>query len=170
MSNTSVKSPIRRVSSRGIDLIKTHEGFRARRYYDPAGLPTIGYGHLLRAHEDFPQPMTMDEAQALLAQDCEVIEIYLSAVFPRVNQNQFDALASFAYNLGIGALDKSTLKRKLQAGDVAGAAEEFTRWVYANQVMLPGLVTRRAAERVLFLTPDDGAENLDVAPHCLWAT
>lgn len=142
---------IRRASPRGRALIKAQEAFRPRRYYCPAGVLSIGYGHAIKPHEEFPEPMTEAEGEALLASDLAPIEIYLTAVFPDVTQNQFDALASFAYNVGLGALDQSTLKRRLQAGDVKGAADQFGRWIYANKVVLRGLVKRRDAERRLFL-------------------
>jgi lysozyme len=147
---------IRRVSSRGHALIKGRESFRPRRYYCPAGVLSIGYGHAIKPHEEFPEPMTEQEATDLLADDLAPIEIYLTAVFPKVTQGQFDALASFAYNVGLGALDRSTLKRHLQAGDVMGAANEFGKWIYANKVVLRGLVARRAEERALFLEEVDG--------------
>jgi lysozyme len=142
---------IRRVSPRGRAAIKGYELFRARRYWCPAGVLSIGYGHALRPHEEFPEPLTEAEADELMSADLSPIEIYLTAVFPGVTQPQFDALASFAYNAGLGALDKSTLKRLLQAGDVQGAADQFPRWVYANKVVLRGLVKRREAERAMFL-------------------
>ena len=86
-----------------------------------------------------------------LAEDLAPIEIYLSAVFPSLNQNQFDALASFCFNVGLGAFEKSTLFARLKAGDLPGAASQFARWVHGGGKVLPGLVTRRAAERDLFL-------------------
>jgi lysozyme len=144
----------RQVSQRCIALIKTSERFRARRYYCPAGVLSIAYGHSIRPHEEFAEPMTEAEGLALMLRDLAPIEIYLTAVFPGVTQNQFDALADFAYNLGLGALDGSTLRRLIKTGDLQGAADEFPKWKYSNKVVLPGLVTRRAAERALFLQPD----------------
>jgi lysozyme len=70
----------------------------------------------------------------------------------KLNQNQYDALVSFTFNLGVGALQKSTLLKKLNAGDYLGAAAQFPRWVYANKQKLPGLVTRRNEEKKLFLS------------------
>lgn len=83
--------------------------------------------------------------------DLAPVEIYLSAIFPALTQNEFDALASFVFNVGLGAFEKSKLRRLLKAGDKAGAANEFPRWNKAAGKVLPGLVTRRAAERALFL-------------------
>jgi lysozyme len=145
---------IRRTSPRGRAFIKAREAFRARRYYCPAGVLSIGYGHAIKPHEEFPEPMTEAEGDALMSKDLAPIEIYLTAVFPGITQNQFDALADFSYNLGLGALDGSTLKRLLKAGDIVGAADEFLKWIYANKRPLKGLVARRAANRETFLEPD----------------
>lgn len=141
----------RRISQRGIAHIKSRESFRARRYFCPAGVLSIGYGHSIRPHEEFPEPMTEAEATALIERDLAPIEIYLTAVLPNIPQHQFDALTSLIYNIGLGAFDHSTLLRLARAGDVAGAGEEFKKWIYSNKVVLAGLVARRAAERAMYL-------------------
>ncbi|SDI52732.1 Phage lysozyme [Propionivibrio dicarboxylicus] len=87
----------------------------------------------------------------LLARDLEPLEIYLSAVFPDLTQNEFDALASFCFNVGLRAFETSTMFRMLKAGDKTGAANEFGRWIHGGGKELPGLVRRRADERDLFL-------------------
>lgn len=138
-----------RISDAGLALIKRSEGFRADAYRDAAGIWTIGYGHTgnVRAGDR----VTPAEGEALLRADLAVAEDEVArAVRVPLRQGQFDALASFVFNLGGPALEGSTLLRKLNAGDYAGAAAEFPRWCHAGQGVLPGLVTRRAAERALF--------------------
>lgn len=139
-----------RVSEQGRALIRKHEGFRSDRYLCPAGKPTIGYGHCLRFDESF-STVTAAEADRLLAEDLARVESALAhLVRVPLSQGQFDALASFTYNLGPGALELSTLLRKLNAGDYDGAAEEFGKWCHVGKRVLPGLVARRADERALF--------------------
>ena len=146
-----------------IDLIAEFEGFRASWYRDPVGVLTIGYGHTDAAghpkHADDPGlTLTKSDAQIILARDLVKYEIAVrSAVHVPLNENQFGALVSFTYNLGPGNLKSSTLLRKLNAGDYAGAADEFGKWINAGGKPLPGLVRRRAAERALFLAEPDAA-------------
>lgn len=142
-----------KTSPKGIALIKSAEGLRLKAYPDPGtgGLPwTIGYG----STSGVTRNMVITEAQAeqMLAEDLVRFErIVDRAVRVSLNQGQFDALVSFTYNVGEGNFTKSTLLRKLNAGDTAGAAEQFSRWVNAAGKVLPGLVKRRAAERAMFL-------------------
>lgn len=142
-----------KTSPKGIALIKSAGGLRLKAYPDPGtgGLPwTIGYG----STSGVTRHMVITEAQAeqMLAADLVRFEhIVERLVHVPVAQGQFDALVSFTYNVGEGNFTKSTLLRKLNAGDAAGAAEQFTRWVDAGGKVLPGLVKRRAAERSLFL-------------------
>jgi lysozyme len=168
-------------SPAGLALIKAFEGIcdgdpttvNLDPYLDPVKIWSIGWGHAIRlngrflkdaadaalAKSLFPSGITFAEAEALLVEDVAVVAIYLNAVFPWLTQNQFDALLSFAFNVGIGKFENSTLFKKLKAGDIAGAAREFGRWIHGtdkrgNKIELPGLVTRRAEERKLFLTPE----------------
>ena len=145
----------RQASSACFDLIRHFESYSGTVYLCPARKPTIGYGHVIRPSDKLDPPITTARALSLLIDDLAPVEIYLSGVLRGIPQCQFDALASFAFNLGIGALDGSTLLMLLKAGDVAGAADEFPRWVHAEvdgvRTELPGLVARRAAERALFL-------------------
>ena len=142
-----------KTSPTGIGLIKSSEGLRLKAYPDPGtgGLPwTIGYG----STSGVTQKMVITEAQAeqMLAADLVRFERAVERlVRVPLNQGQFDALVSFTYNVGEGNFTKSTLLRKLNAGDTAGAAEQFKRWVNAGGKVLPGLVKRRVAERALFL-------------------
>lgn len=139
------------ISQMGINLIKKWEGFRARAYLDPVGVWTIGYGH---THGVQPG-QTITEPQALQLLESEV-QHYADAVKRLVtvalNQNQFDALTSFTYNLGVGAFSQSTLLCLLNQEQYQGAADQFLRWVHAGGHVLPGLVSRRQEERGLFLS------------------
>lgn len=146
----------------GVSLIQEFEGFVPTWYPDPAHgwkVPTIGYGHTSAAGS--PQyatskslTLTKDEARAILQRDLATYEADVKRlVTVPLNQNQFASLVSFTYNLGAGNLGNSTLLRKLNAGDYAGAADEFPRWNKAGGKVLAGLVRRRAAERDLFLKP-----------------
>ena len=140
------------ISETGIQLIKKFEGCALKAYKCPAGIWTIGYGHTYGVKEG--QTITKKEAEAFLRQDLLTFETFVSnLVTVAINQNQFDALVSFCYNLGPGNLRSSTLLKRINAGDFNGAAEQFDRWVYANGKKLSGLVKRRAAEKALFLQP-----------------
>jgi len=142
-----------KTSPKGIALIKSAEGLRLKAYPDPGtgGLPwTIGYGSTSGVTRNML--ITENQAEQMLAEDLVRFErIVQRAVRVPVNQGQFDALVSFTYNVGEGNFTKSTLLRKLNACDAAGAAEQFSRWINSGRKVLPGLVKRRAAERGLFL-------------------
>lgn len=137
------------ISKAGLDLIKQFEGLYLQAYRCPAGVPTIGYGHT--AGVAMGQTITQQHADDYLRRDVRQFERAVARlVTVPLTQGQFDALVSFAFNLGEGALAQSTLLRLLNAGDYAGAAAQFDRWNKAGGRVLPGLVRRRAAERALF--------------------
>jgi len=152
------------VSENGKKLVRDAEGFFSKPYNDPAGHATIGYGHLLHRGNvtaaDRAQWGSLSEPQARKLLDKDINEVAAqvkSLVKVPVTQGQFDALVSFGFNLGTGkgGLGDSTLLKKLNAGDYAGAQKEFGRWVHAtdnsgNVITLPGLVTRRGNEAALF--------------------
>jgi len=139
-----------RTSQAGIDLIKSFEGLRLAAYQDSVGVWTIGYGHTGTARPG--QRITEQQAEALLREDVASFEqCVMRAVKAPLDQHQFDALVSFAFNLGCGALSRSTLLKKLNGLDYSGAADEIPRWNRAGGNVLRGLVRRRAAERDLFL-------------------
>ncbi|EOZ1373914.1 lysozyme [Enterobacter hormaechei] len=143
-------------SDKGIALIKAFEGCKLVAYQDSVGVWTIGYG--------WTQPVDGKPVRAGMTIKQETAErllktglvSYESDVYRLVKvgltQGQFDALVSFAYNLGARSLSTSTLLRKLNAGDYAGAADEFLRWNKAGGKVLNGLTRRREAERALFLS------------------
>ncbi len=144
-----------KASEKCLELIRRFEGFRSKPYRCPAGVPTIGYGSTRYADGT---PVKLTDAPITQAQADDIMRATLGEYERAVNryvtvplsQNEFDALTDFAYNAGAKNLLNSTLLRKLNAGDRKGAAKEFDRWVYANGQVLPGLVKRRMAERVLF--------------------
>lgn len=139
-------------SENGLTLIKEAEGCVLHVYKDVAGLPTIGVGHLIKAGEHFTT-ITQAQADALLAQDILPAAACVSRVVTvHLTQNQFDALVSFTFNLGCGALTGSTLLKLLNSGNYAGAADQFLRWNKAEGRVVQGLTTRRETERTLFLS------------------
>lgn len=140
-----------RINAVGLELIKDFEGLRLNSYQDAVGVWTIGYGHTRTAGPG--QRITDAQATALLREDVANFENAVTqAVQVPMTANQFAALVSFTYNVGSGALNRSTLLRKLNAGDTLGAADEFLRWNRAGGQELAGLTRRRIAERELFLS------------------
>lgn len=146
------------------EVIKHFEHLELRSYVCPAGKLTIGYGHTKNVKKG--QQITEEQAEAFLKDDVQNFEAQLlkalNADEIEINQNQFDALISFAFNLGIANLIGSTLWKKLIAKNLKGAAEEFSRWIYATRKVtikeksytvrepLRGLCARRLTERDLF--------------------
>lgn len=143
-------------SDKGIALIKEFEGCKLTAYQDSVGVWTIGYGWTqpvdgkpIRAGMTIKQ----ETAERLLKTGMISYESDVSRLVKvGLTQGQFDALVSFTYNLGARSLSTSTLLRKLNAGDYAGAADEFLRWNKAGGKVLNGLTRRREAERALFLS------------------
>ena len=142
------------ISQNGLNLIKSFEGFMANAYLCPAGVPTIGYGTTLIENAPVHLGMTITESKASELLDYQINKNYAPAVIRLVkvplNQNQFDSLVSFVYNLGEGSLASSTLLKLLNQGDYASVPAQMMRWTKANGVDLPGLVRRRKAEGDLF--------------------
>jgi lysozyme len=137
------------VSNQGLDLIKRFEGPELSAYRCPAGVWTIGYGHtgpLVREG----LVISPAEAEEMLRSDLLRFEEGVAKSAGTCTQGQFDALVSFAFNLGLGALRSSTLLKKHKAGEHRLAAREFGRWIHAGGRKLPGLVKRRAAEAALY--------------------
>ncbi|AOX41410.1 lysozyme [Pseudomonas aeruginosa] len=141
-----------RTSQRGIDLIKSFEGLRLSAYQDSVDVWTIGYG-TTRGVTRY-MTITVEQAERMLANDIQRFEPELDKLVKvELNQNQWDAMMSFVYNLGAANLASSTLLKLLNRGDYQGAADQFPRWVNAGGKRLEGLARRRAAERALFLEP-----------------
>lgn len=157
-----------RVSSKGIALIKEHEGLRLAPYVAPEGKWTIGYGHLIKKGENFPIGVSITERRAedILREDLRVAEEAVNKlVTVWLTQDQFDALVSFTFNVGRGSLKRSTLLRKLNEGDYLGAQKQFQRWTKARVngelIDLPGLVRRRADEAALFKVEEERSPETD---------
>lgn len=141
-----------KTSHDGREFIKAREGVRLSAYLDSAGIPTVGVGHTGRGVH-LGMKITQDQVDELLTHDLESAERCVNRhVTVPLSQQQFDALVSFTFNLGCGALMHSTLLRKLNAGDYNGAAEEFHKWCHAGGRELAGLVTRRNLEKEMFLS------------------
>ena len=142
---------IKKTSQRGIDLIKEFEGFRAKAYFCPANVLTIGYGHTSTCKPG--QVISTTKGEELLKEDLVRFENAVNVLVKvPLTQGQFDALVSFAFNVGVGAFKGSTLLRLLNEGKYASAVRQFKRWVHGGGRKLPGLVRRRKAERELFLS------------------
>jgi lysozyme len=160
-----------KLSPKGAALVKAFEsclqpgsgGFRA--YSDPVHVLTIGWGHTNHNGRQFNASAvwTQAECDAEFLADMAIFEKAVSRnVTVKLNQDQFDALVSFTFNLGEGNLKQSTLLKKVNAGDFAGAAKEFPRWNKADGKVLAGLVRRRASEALLFQSVPDS--NYDGVP------
>jgi GH24 family phage-related lysozyme (muramidase) len=142
--------PIMKTSSAGINLIKKYEGCRLTAYKCPANVYTIGYGHTKGVKQGMK--ITKAQAEAYLKQDLVTYENAVNKyVKVPINQNQFDALVSFSFNCGTGALKTSTLLRELNKKDYSGAAKQFLKWNKSNGKVLNGLTKRRKEERELFM-------------------
>ena len=154
-----------RISQKGIELIKRFEGLRLEAYLDQAGVWTIGYGHTKGVNPN--DRITEAQAEAHLRADLNAAEVCLHQYAPKLNQNQFDALASFIFNLGCTNFHTSTLLKKLNRNKFLEVPFELGKWVNVvhkdenGKVIwvekIEGLVTRRAAEADLFMRPVNAA-------------
>ena len=145
---------MRHINERGIEIIKSFEGFSSKPYLCPAKVWTVGYG-ATRGSDGRPVGADMgsvSEAEALLVRDLESSEGWVLRLVKKVlTDNQFSALTSITFNVGAGALQRSTLRMKLNRSEYQGAVDEFPKWRIAGGKILAGLVRRRAAEQALFL-------------------
>lgn len=158
-----------KVSPAAIDMIKHHEGVRNKPYRCPALLWTVGVGHVIdpthanvpfNERKNLPIPagwdriLSMGEVDTILAQDLGRFERGVLRLCPAVSNRQglFDSLVSFAFNVGLGNLQRSSLRMKTNRGDFDEAADEFLKWTKAGGRVLPGLVKRRMDERALYLS------------------
>lgn len=158
-----------KTSRAGLELIKKWEGCRLKAYRCSAGVLTIGYGHTSAAGA--PQvndgmTISQQDADDILGRDLVRYEAAVQKALTRApNQNQFDACVSLCFNIGPGAFAGSTVVKRFNAGDAAGAADAFRMWNKAGGKVLPGLVNRRADERALFLRPAQKPVAAPVAPR-----
>lgn len=158
-----------KVSPATIELIKHHEGLRMRPYQCPALIWSVGVGHVIdpthaavkyEERKNLPIPegwdrvLSMGEVDTILAQDLRRFERGVLRLCPAVSGRQglFDSLVSFAFNVGLGNLQRSSLRMKTNRGDFDEAADEFLKWTKAGGRVLPGLVKRRNDERALYLS------------------
>ena len=141
-----------RTSANGLALIKQFEGLRLQVYEDAAGLPTIGYGHKVRSSESFSEGISLSAAELLLRQDVDKVDAAMNAqhLALDLNQDQWDAVADFCFNLGAGALIM------MLSHGIDQIPAQMPRWCHAKvdgvETTLPGLVARRAAEVALYNT------------------
>ncbi|MCT7528833.1 lysozyme [Aliarcobacter cryaerophilus] len=144
-----------KISAMGLELIKEFEGFSANAYLCPAKIPTIGYGNTFYANGTkvkLGEQISKTDALELLEK--VVNKDFADKIFPlikvKVSQNEFDAMVSLAYNIGVGNFSKSTLLKKLNSGDFDGASNEFLKWNKSGGKELLGLTKRRQREYEMF--------------------
>ncbi|MEW7978447.1 MAG: lysozyme [Candidatus Sedimenticola endophacoides] len=144
---------MRHITDEGLDLIKRFEGFSPSIYICPAGYPTIGYGHVVLDEEkdQFGTGIDQKQGEDLLRRDAQVAErAVLRLIDVPLTDGQFDALVSFTFNLGGGALQRSTLRRKVNREEHEEVPAQFKRWVWAGGRRLKGLARRRAVEAAAY--------------------
>ena len=158
-----------KVSASAIQMIKHHEGVRTKPYRCPALLWTVGVGHVIdpthaavkyEERKNLPIPegwdrvLSMGEVDALLTEDLRRFERGVARLCPASVNSQgiFDSLVSFAFNVGLGNFQRSSLRMKTNRGELEDAADEFLKWTKASGRVLPGLVKRRQDERAIYLS------------------
>lgn len=144
---------MRQITDEGIDLIKRFEGFSSSIYICPAGYPTIGYGHVIRDGEKqrFAEGINKEEGEELLRQDVRCAEQgVLRLIDVPLTDGQFNSLVSFTFNLGKGALQRSTLRRKVNREEHEDVPAQFKRWIWGGGRKLRGLELRRKAEAKVY--------------------
>jgi len=144
---------MRHITTEGLDLIRKFESFSPTMYICPAGYLTIGYGHLVRKADQTQFAGGIDEPKALqiLEQDIQIAEkAVLRLISVPLADGQFDALVSFTFNLGAGALQRSTLRQKVNRKEDIEVPAEFMKWIWARNRKLKGLIRRRSAEALLY--------------------
>jgi lysozyme len=140
------------LSPSGLAFIQTNEGLRLNAYRDVRGIWTIGYGH---TGPEVVTGLIWTAAQCALALEEDVLwaaKAVQDNVTVILNQNQFDALVSFVFNIGVGNFKGSTLLHVLNTGNYTGAALQFGKWIYAGTIISSGLINRRKKETLLFQT------------------
>ena len=138
------------ISTQGLNLIKLFEGYHPKPYLCIARRLTIGYGHILRKNENFTS-ITKDQAHNLLVYDLSVSEqAVLRLIKAQLLQHQFDMLVSFTFNLGAGALQRSSLRAKLNRLEYDEVPQELLRWIYAAGKPSHGLLKRRQFEAFIY--------------------
>ena len=142
---------MRFITPQGVDLIKSFESFRSMDYLCPAGVHTIGYGHVIAPGEQFDLPLTQEEGEAILVRDIlKAQSSVLRLISVPLTDGQYDPLVCFTFNLGGGALQRSSLRRKVNRQDDDEVPPEFMKWTRCRGRILPGLVRRRRAEATIY--------------------
>lgn len=144
-----------KISSSGVNKIKRYEQLKLKPYKDVGGKWTIGWGHLIKPDEDYlmhPGGITEAKAEQLIQQDLAYTESAINSyVKVPINGNQYDALVSFVFNIGITAFKESTLLNLINQGKYSDAALQFGRWKYAGGEIVQGLINRRIEEQQTFI-------------------
>ncbi|MBN9542315.1 MAG: lysozyme [Alphaproteobacteria bacterium] len=135
---------------KAIDIIKQFEGLRLKPYLCPAGLLTIGYGHVIKSNEHFTEISEVYANQLLEIDINLAINKVKKLIYQPLNDNQLASITSFTFNLGAGALQRSTLRQKINRGEHELVETELMKWVYSKGRKLPGLVKRRQIEGVIY--------------------
>lgn len=152
--STALVSGLLDISENGYAIIRDAEGFRSTAYLDTGGVWTIGFGTIKYPNGKSVKKgdsCTKSEAELWLKNDCVWVDACLDKnIKVKINQNQFDALSSFVYNIGETAFVKSTMLTLINQNSLTSAASQFDRWVFDNGKRIQGLVNRRAKERKLF--------------------
>lgn len=139
------------INQTGIGLIKQFEGLRLKKYRCLAGYYTIGYGHVLLPNENL-EAIDLIKAENLLQDDLDNLIVKITPkIQTKLNSNQFSALISFAYNVGIGSFQQSTLLRKVNTGIHLEVPQEFLKWIHINGTPNRGLLRRRCYEAALYM-------------------
>lgn len=140
-----------KTSAKGQKFIQCWETLALERYWDKNDGWTIGWGHLIKKGEKMLMKVTKEEADEILRKDLKYFESFLDvAVKVKLTQQQFDALVSLVFNIGVGQFIGSTLLKRLNEGDYEGAADQFKWWRKDDGKVVNGLVTRRAQETDIF--------------------
>jgi lysozyme len=141
-----------RINQAGLELIKRFEGFRSAIYYDLGGKATIGYGHLVKSGEKFTT-ITIYQAEQLMQKDLLTAEnVVAKLVKVQLSENQFSAIVAFIFNLGEMAFTSSTLLKYINQGRYLDVPEQILRWHRVGMQPYKGLIARRAAEAMLFIS------------------
>lgn len=143
------------IDDTGLALLKHFEGYYPYPYKDPIGIETVGFGHVVKHGEQFKAPLIGAAAEKLLESDANAMAGHVNKLIDvPLHPGQADALISFTFNVGPATLQRSTLRRRVNARKNAEVPSEFMKWVRAGGRILPGLVSRRRAEAALYASGD----------------
>lgn len=146
------------ISNNCVNIVKEFEGFRSKPYKCSAGIPTIGYGSTFYINDEKvsmnDSPISIELAEELLMNTLNMFSAKVNNLIKvELNQNQYDAIISFVYNIGVGGFSKSTMLKLINSKDFTNASKQFIRWNKANGKVVNGLTIRRKKEQELFDKP-----------------